>query len=147
VGPHHHYRRRESMTTADIARNQVRPGPDQFIGSGRMGTVVAKLSELFLLIGPFETVDSIDGKVTMEWNFQTPRGPIATRDYWWNVRGLEWSIDCKDRRAIRWLVRYLRAMGVDANAVDGQRVSDYIGQRVTAEEIHAEQACCPRPAS
>jgi hypothetical protein len=54
----------------------------------------------------------IDGKVTMGFQFETPRGPIEITDYWWNKIGFEWSVRSQDPRSVIWLVKFLRGIGV-----------------------------------
>ena len=55
-----------------------------------------------------------DRKVTVEWCFDTPRGPVIVRDYWWNGPD-ELSLEANNNRAARWAVYYLRTLGIVAH--------------------------------
>lgn len=95
--------------------------------SGRAGTVFATLEEFEAVAGPptvaaprefWYAYDSNHpltdgaGKVSAEWEIDTPRGPIAVHDYWWNPKG-QLSIGLRgDARALLWLRRGLTARGL-----------------------------------
>lgn len=93
-----------------IASRLVFPRSYSFLtGASRVGTVQASLSDLIAVLGEPTVPKSMDGKVTKVWVFDTPRGPAALRDYWWNAPN-EWSIGAVDHRAARWLRRYIEAL-------------------------------------
>jgi len=54
-----------------------------------------------------------DQKVTVEWCFDTPRGPVIVRDYWWNGEN-EMSIAASNNRSARWVKYYLKSRNIKA---------------------------------
>jgi hypothetical protein len=92
----------------------VQLSPDNAdIGGGRAGTVIADKKVLVKMFGEPQPVNSADGKVTMRWVFKTPKGYASVRDYWWNGPA-EWSIDGATGKAVLYLFRYLRSLGLTA---------------------------------
>ncbi len=96
------------------------------LASGRAGTVFATLEEFEAIAGPptvaaprahwydYDGHNLTDGagKVSAEWEIDTPRGPIAVYDYWWNPKG-QLSIGLRgDSRAFLWLRQGLRDRGL-----------------------------------
>ena len=80
---------------------------------GRIDTLWIDLFDLESRFSRTHFPEDDDGKTTMGFQFNTPRGPIEITDYWWNKIGFEWSVRSQDKRAVIWLVRYLRSIGVD----------------------------------
>lgn len=97
------------------------------VGSGRMGTASISLEDFAKVFGPPErTTDEPDKlvmpdgavvydspKVTAEWFFDTPRGVVCVRDYWWNGPR-ELSIASTRWRAALWVAAFLRRKGIEA---------------------------------
>ena len=79
----------------------------------RRGTVLISLDTMRELFGP-EQSDGDGDKVTACWTFNTPRGFIEVRDYWWNGRE-ECSIAGTSYRAAMWIAAYFRARGYKAS--------------------------------
>lgn len=88
----------------------VKQVPHEWLpGSARIGEVRANLGELRAAFGnPHDPSAGSDGKVTKVWTFETPRGKVHLRDYWWNAAD-EWSIGATSRKAAKWLERYVEA--------------------------------------
>lgn len=86
----------------------------------RIGTAIANLDAICAALGDptndWRNDTDGDGKVTLAWVFQTPRGRAELRDYWWNAKD-EWSIAAQDRKSAMWLARFLRRMGIDASSL------------------------------
>jgi len=90
----------------------IEKGEREILG-GRSGTVWASLGELVALLGDPQSVNSADDKVHYRWIFDTPRGPVEVRDYWWNATG-EHSIASARGNAALWVARWFRRRGVRA---------------------------------
>ena len=84
-------------------------------GVCRQGTVRCTLADLERVLGPAHSGDYGGGKVTANWNFETPRGPAQVGDYWWN-QPTEQSVRARSHNAALWLTRYLRRLGFAARA-------------------------------
>lgn len=102
----------------DLIINNVTLAPTgrETIGHGRCGTANITLDGLANRFGdpharPAEDPTS-DGKVTAIWYLDTPRGPAAVRDYWWN-RPDEQSI-AGSWQACLWAAAWLRCHGITA---------------------------------
>ena len=91
----------------------IRPG-NADISGGRVGTACFNGAELRKY---FPSTISHE-KAASGWNFQTPHGPIRLTDYWWNVHDVEWSIHTNNPRAMVWVRRMLRYLGI-RNKVSG----------------------------
>jgi hypothetical protein len=100
--------------------------PARPFASGRAGTVFATLEEFEAVAGPptvaaprdqwynYNGHSLIDGagKVSAEWEIDTPRGPISVHDFWWNPKG-QLSIGLRgDARAMLWLRKGLAMRGI-----------------------------------
>jgi hypothetical protein len=77
-------------------------------GASRKATVFAERYVLRELFGAPTNPAFFDGKVTEVWTFQTPRGLVHLRDYWWNRDG-EWSVGAHTGKAAQWLRRHVYA--------------------------------------
>lgn len=82
-------------------------------GSSRRGTALCTLYALEELFGQCHGQGDME-KVTKEWYFETPRGRVTIRDYWWNDPGFQ-SIASIDWRATRWMIAYLRRNKIRAH--------------------------------
>jgi len=121
-----------------IVKQNVKLIGSRSIMSGRSGTVLASISDLIRVFGSPIKQSYFDDKVTMAWYFQTPRGPVEVRDYWWNVKGVEWSIATENRKAVKWLKRFLQLnLRAFVPNDDLARTSDLIRELFTVDEIHA----------
>ena len=83
-------------------------------GSYRTGTAHLTLAECTKLFGPAHDKETIDGKVTTQWHFTTPRGRVTLRDYWWNAKNEQSIASCNSKPAM-WLAAYIRRKGYGAN--------------------------------
>ncbi len=81
-------------------------------GSSRMGTAFCTLNDLEALFGQCHGEGDFE-KVTKEWYFETPRGRVTIRDYWWNSPNIQ-SIASIEWRATRWMIAYLRRNKIKA---------------------------------
>lgn len=103
------------MKLSAIINESIHPNPGcSFTGGGRTGTAHLTLDQCAEIFGPPHALDSNDGKVTQQWHFQTPRGPVTIRDYWWNATN-EQSIASPDFKSALWLAAYLRRKGFAAH--------------------------------
>lgn len=94
-------------------------------GGGRTGTVNRSPNGFYKIFGNPHALHEPDilhnskakayddQKVTVEWCFDTPRGPVIVRDYWWNGEN-ELSIQAGNKRENNWIKYYLRTMQIDA---------------------------------
>jgi hypothetical protein len=105
-----------TLTETIAAKNvSFTPGTDDvFIGGSRIGTVLADKAVLVNLFGPPRKVNCGDEKVTMQWVFETPRGTVEVRDYWWNAPN-EWSIAAANYKAAQWVIRFMRSLNLKAH--------------------------------
>lgn len=103
------------MTYSQTIIDNVKPNPKGYEqgGSHRVGTAICTLYELEELFGQCHTEGDFE-KVTKEWHFETPRGRVTIRDYWWN-RPTEQSIAAKDWKAGLWFMAYLRRFKIAAS--------------------------------
>lgn len=97
-----------------LSNIKVRKDDHADVSGGRAGTAYATREELITKLGRESFGPSDDGKVTIGWVFNTPRGAAEIRDYWWNKPG-EWSLAAGDRRAALWLASYLRGLDIKAS--------------------------------
>ena len=98
------------MRLSEIIRNGVRLNPKGDVMGYRVGTAIASRDELIECFGRPHIDDmnyASDGKVTTVWCFETPRGSVEIRDYWWNREG-EWSLAAGGPKPVRWLMAQLR---------------------------------------
>lgn len=97
---------------ATLAKAPIAPG------GHRLGTALIERDKIFALLGKpthdWRGQEHDDGKVTIVWVFQTPRGQAELRDYWWNGQN-EWSIAAQNIHAARFLAKHLRAIGAPAS--------------------------------
>jgi len=83
--------------------------------SCRMGTCFASLEQFEKVFGEPDEQGSADDKVTKSWHFDTVRGRVTVRDYWWN--GLnELSIAAAEWKAALWMAACLRRIGLKAKS-------------------------------
>jgi len=103
------------MSLSQTIADNVKPNPKGYElgGSHRVGTAICTLTELEELFGQCHTDGDME-KVTKEWHFETPRGRVTIRDYWWN-KSTEQSIAANDYRACRWMIAFLRRLKIVAN--------------------------------
>lgn len=99
-----------SVSLADEARDTV--------GSGRSGSVYATVEDTTTRLGA-PTVQygvnavCFDDKVTVEWHFDTPRGPAVLHDFWWNHRGV---LSLRGNpKAVQWLRFWLNHHNIKAS--------------------------------
>ena len=96
----------------------LEPHPNCVVGGFRQGTAQIERDAIFALLGPptydWREHDHTDGKVTLVWEFNTPKGYAELRDYWWNAKN-EWSIAASNRKAALYLAKHLRTLGVPAS--------------------------------
>jgi hypothetical protein len=90
------------------------------ITGGRLATLWATRGELEAVFGPpqweLSNEDVSDGKVTYIFQFDTPRGPVHVRDYWWNQEN-EQSIAAENTKAALWLRSFMRNHGYKTGGV------------------------------
>lgn len=94
----------ETRLHADISVN----------GTHRVGSFTASANQLRRILGP-PTIDAMsgDGKVTMEWHFETPAGPATLYDYKWDAASAPdevdtWSIGGHDSRVVPYVIQFIR---------------------------------------
>ncbi len=80
----------------------------------RIGTAYCDRDMLRDLLGIEPNQGHPASKVTIGWTFNSPRGPVEIRDYWWNAED-EWSIAAANWKAGLWLNKYLRTLGIKAS--------------------------------
>ena len=106
------------MTISEVIRANVQQNPRiTYVMGSRTATVEGLRHELLEVLGEPHQYDP-DGlddaaKVTTMWFFETPRGQVAVRDYWWNSRN-EWSIATTNWKAALWVIAWFRRAGLRA---------------------------------
>lgn len=101
----------------------AKPSACESFGSGRMTTREdITLYDMAAFMGPphsalpeSEWYNYDDEKVTASWYFNTPRGPVTIRDYYWHDKGTL-TIAGHDMRALLWIERYLDLRGIGKRA-------------------------------
>lgn len=83
-------------------------------GTNRVGSYCTTANTLRRILGP-PTIDeeSGDGKVTMEWYFDTPAGPATLYDFKWDAAGNpdyseSWSIGGHDESVVPYVKNFIR---------------------------------------
>ena len=103
------------MSLSQTILDRVKPYPKGSLlgGSNRTGTAYCTLNKLEELFGECHALGDLE-KTSKEWHFETPRGRVTLRDYWWN-KPAEQSIASIDGRAALWIGALLRRYGVKAD--------------------------------
>jgi hypothetical protein len=76
---------------------------------------MASARALIGVLGEPHRGESVDGKVTMEWSFQTPVGIATLYDFKWRAAEIpdrveQWSIGGSDDRVVAYVKKYVQGL-------------------------------------